>query len=169
MAGYNNDRGFQRDKVSSNTKITNGKRPFNGGNNNGSEEVQAFMNSHSFNLEWIQIGANTDMVTYCEEAGNFMARGRENEKLTTSQIRNVFGELKRIQLKGYDTQDGKTSFILLKPKVAYAEGRLGSRGLKLFRAIFDKAWSGVNNSIQFNNFCNFIEAILAYHRANGGK
>ncbi len=43
------------------------------------------------------------------------------------------------------------------------------RGSNLFKLIFDKAWADVSNQKSYQNFCNFIEAILAYHRAIGGQ
>lgn len=64
----------------------------------------------------------------------------------------------------------KTSFYLLKPKLAYAFGRNSSNsGLKLFKKIFDEASQYVIDDRTYNNFCNLMEAILAYHRAYGGK
>jgi CRISPR-associated protein Csm2 len=64
----------------------------------------------------------------------------------------------------------KTSFYLLKPKVAYAFGRDSkNNGLHLFKLIFDESYPAVNDQNTFNNFCNLLEAILAYHKANGGK
>ena len=50
-----------------------------------------------------------------------------NVKLTTSQLRKFFGEVKRQQMMGYD----ETDFVLLKPKLAYAVGRAKDANAKI--------------------------------------
>src|ERR1051325_9637086 len=40
-------------------------------------------------------------------------------KLTTSQIRNAYGLVKRMEMRGFDPNE----FVLLKPKLAYAAAR----------------------------------------------
>ena len=113
---------------------------------------------------WITSAADKSMVEYAEKAGRFMAlRG-----LTNSKIRSIYGEIKRIQMSEFEKE--KSSFLLLKPKVAYALGReRDNSGLKLFKEIFDLSSADVTNQKSFQNFCNLMEAILAYHRAHGGK
>lgn len=113
---------------------------------------------------WIANGADEKLVKYAEEAGKFMAKNG----LTNSKIRSIYGEIKRIQMGEFDKE--KSSFFLLKPKVAYALGRDDkNEGLSLFKLIFDKCSADVKDQKTYINFCNFIEAILAYHKANGGK
>lgn len=115
--------------------------------------------------EWIKNAANKEMVTFAEQRGRELVEG----KLTNSKIRSIYGEIKRIQ-GAKDFEKSKSSFYLLKPKVAYAYGREPqNRGLKLFKEIFDGAFPYVTDDKTYNNFCNLMEAILAYHRAFGGK
>jgi CRISPR-associated protein Csm2 len=117
-----------------------------------------------YNPEWITEGADGQLVEYAEKSGKFMAKN----KLTNSKIRSIYGEIKRIQMGEFEKE--KSAFILLKPKVAYALGRdEHNEGLKLFKFIFDRSSQDVVNQKSFINFCNFMEAILAYHKANGGK
>jgi CRISPR-associated protein Csm2 len=155
------------------------QKTFNQGNspqsNNNRENPKTFFDNHSFKKEWILSGADKDMIKYAEEFGEYMApkgkdkneKNRDNQCLTKSQIRNVFGELKRIQ---GDFKSNKSSFYLLKAKVAYAEGRNNTMGMRLFKLAFDEGWNYVgDNEKYFINFCYFIEAILAYHKAHGGK
>jgi len=90
--------------------------------------------------------------------------------LSTSQIRNVYGEILRLKMKGFD----KNSLILLKPRLAYSTERKGTDGSKEFRKKIEKAldkviFSTENQEALFQNFANFFEAILAYHRSFGGK
>lgn len=121
-----------------------------------------------FNPDWIRQRITNECITFAEEAGKELV----DQKFTTSQIRNVFGEIKRIQMKGF--AENKTSFLLLKPKLAYAAKRANSRGAETFREIVTRAHEAVKadeegDEKRFANFCDLVEAILAYHRALGGK
>ena len=117
-----------------------------------------------YKSQWITSAADNALVDYAEKAGRFMAK----KGLTNSKIRSIYGEIKRIQMSEFEKE--KSAFILLKPKVAYALGRdVNNEGLKLFKEIFDLSSTDVANQKSYHNFCNFMEAILAYHKANGGK
>ena len=60
----------------------------------------------------------------------------------------------------------ESSFYLLRPKVAYAVGREKTNvGLQLFKLLFDKSAQCVKDKDTFLHFANFMEAVLAYHRA----
>lgn len=142
--------------------------------------VYDFYKSLKFNSDWITKGADQEMIEFSEKAGDYMApcgitdkdRKYDKQSLSKSQIRNVYGEIKRIQFKNFKLDETKTSFMLLKPKVAYAEGRNRTMGLSLFKLIFDDAWNEVSkdfNSKRYNNFCALLESILAYHKAKGGE
>ena len=137
------------------------------------EAPDAFLSDNAFKQAWITVGADEGMITFADKAGKYMAPLHPNgdrECLSKAQIRNVFGEIKRIQLKGIDKPEGRSAFLLLKPKVAYAEGRNRTKGLTLFKKIFDKGWQYAGKSqATYNNFCALLEAILAYHKAYGGK
>lgn len=131
-----------------------------------------------FKPEWVTKGLDEQALTYLNEFGKEL----KNTGLTTSQFRNVYGELKRIQLK--ELKNERASFMMLRPKLAYAQGRHGkpdkSGGIDKFKAVFDKGikevkWNEGNETelaeatFKFRNFMNCMEALLAYHRANGGK
>jgi len=144
------------------------------GGNNGGNFSQGDRQSKSdmfwsnldpaYNSEWIINGATPEMVVFAEKVGKFMA----DNGLTNSKIRNVYGEIKRIQMGEFEKE--KSSFYLLKPKVAYALGRdEKNEGLKLFKKNFDKCFEFVTDQKSYLNFCNLMEAILAYHKAYGGK
>lgn len=135
-----------------------------GNANRENPSAEKCFNDLIYNPEWITKGADKALVAYAEKAGAFMAKN----KLTNSKIRSIYGEIKRIQMGEFDKE--KASFFLLKPKVAYALGRDDkNEGLKLFKKIFDRCSEDVKDQIGYTNFCKFIEAILAYHKANGGK
>lgn len=124
---------------------------------------QAFSQA-GFNPSWITSGADNTLADFADKMGDAMVKG----ELTNSKIRNVYGEIKRIQMGGFEKN--KSSFYLLRPKVAYAVGRdKNNVGLNLFKEVFDEAVKYVKDDRTFHNFCNLMEAILAYHKAHGGK
>jgi CRISPR-associated protein Csm2 len=91
--------------------------------------------------------------------------------LTTSQIRNIYGTVKKLDMIG-DREDVLPKLILLKPKLAYAFGRNKDvQGLRILKDILSDSIDLVaeKKEVRFQNFCRFFEAILAYHRAEGGK
>jgi len=148
------DSGFNRNQQ---------RRDFAGGTNREKEEIPR-PNKGEYKSQWITSDADSALVDYAEKAGKYMAK----KGLTNSKIRSIYGEIKRIQMSEYEKE--KSAFILLKPKVAYAMGREANNdGLKLFKEIFDLSCTDVTNQKSFQNFCNFMEAILAYHKAYGGK
>jgi CRISPR-associated protein Csm2 len=135
---------------------------------------------------WISTKLDKDSIDFAEEFGKYLCDLRPDRKdpnrfvpdrnaLTTSQIRNFFGEIKRIQAKGIEKESAKAAFLLIRPKLAYAEARVLSKEkmsrISDFRKVMESAYNGVNtsNSVTFQNFVDFFEAILAYHKSAGGN
>lgn len=124
-----------------------------------------------FNNLWISNGITPETVQWASEFGTELSKnkndaaGRElrDTKLTTSQLRKFFGEVKRQQAIGYNATD----FILLKPKLAYAVGRTKKNNTRMhdFYDVMARAIDTVNNEKQFKNFIKIFEAIVAYHKA----
>jgi CRISPR-associated protein Csm2 len=86
------------------------------------------------------------------------------EKLSTSQIRAVLSEIQRIH------EFDKNKLQLIRPKLAYAAGRHAKiKGVRIFQELVDKAIEMVEDQETFENFRNFVEAIVAYHRYFGGE
>ncbi len=122
------------------------------------------LSTHKGNIQnWINSGISKDTVTFADGFGKFIA----NNGLTTSQIRTAFGEMRRIQINGYEGL--KTDFILLKPKLAYAVKRHNKPGLTKFFDFFSIGYEVVDSEIQFKNFMQLMEAVLAYHKYYDGK
>jgi CRISPR-associated protein Csm2 len=144
------------------TTMTFNNRQHGGGRQDFRQRTERTFDG-KFLPEWITSGITQETVAFSEKLGEFI----KNEKLTTSQIRNVFGEIKRIQLKGFDSE--KPSFYLLKPKMAYAAKRADNLGIKTLKKIFDQAHAEVSDKITYQNFVDFFESILAYHKAYGGR
>ncbi len=134
------------------------------------------MNITTFKSVWIKDGIDEQTVAFAQEFGEYLCDKQPDLRLgrmamTTSQIRNVFGEVKRIQAKGYALE--KSAFLLLRPKIAYAEARVkaksGKSRIEDFRKVMEQAHLAVSNDQQFQNFVDFFEATLAYHKAAGGR
>ncbi len=126
---------------------------------------------------WIQEGFDEETIKYAEDFGGFLVKNR----LTTAQIRIIFSEVKRIESsinQTTDTLDREVikDFLLLKPKIAYAAKRSGSSGIEALKRVMDVAHSAVEMrkdgkdlKYRVENFSDFFEAILAYHKAHGGR
>lgn len=141
-------------------------------------------------VEGIRAEVTDETVRFAEKFGKHLAKnGRHTEnrtnpktrkeervqveesKLTTSQLRKFFGEVKRQQMIGYQ----ENTFVLLKPKLAYAVGRVKD-GKKYYKIedlynVLTKAIDVVvsnetkDKSKAFKNFIAIFEAIVAYHKA----
>jgi len=89
--------------------------------------------------------------------------------LTSSQIRNVFGEIKSIQNQGFTDPKARRRFILLVPKIQYAAVRARKFGMDGLRDVLTSCNHVINDDVDnFQHFLEFFEAILAYHKAYGG-
>jgi CRISPR-associated protein Csm2 len=87
---------------------------------------------------------------------------KRDERLSTSQIRNIFGFVKRLEMRGFD----RHKFAMLKPRLVYAAARAGTEGAEIFRDAILAAIDAVSSDeSKFRKFVDFFEAILAYHKA----
>ncbi len=109
--------------------------------------------------EWITHGINTEAIDWASKAGKHFKR------MTTSQIRKFFGEVRRIQ-GGLDKYS--SDIPMLRAQLAYAAGRNGS--VKSFQKTFDPLLIEVGqDKDKFNNFVKLLEATVAYHKYFGGN
>ena len=91
--------------------------------------------------------------------------------MTKSQIRNIFGTVRQIQMNWTGEVQKAASYrrlLMLKPKIKYQAAR--TREVKPLADVLDKAIDYVGDDrVRFGRFVDFFEAILAYHTAFGGK
>lgn len=126
----------------------------------------------SFKREWITDGLDSEATKNADEMGLQL----KNAGVSTSQIRNVFGEIKKIQALGLDKKE-KGRLVMITPKLAYAVGRAGKRekgALEDLMKNVEVAVSAVEKSEKnrnecFNRFVDYMEAVVAYHRYHGGS
>lgn len=96
------------------------------------------------------------------------------ERLKSSQIRAIFDEVR--QIESLWLQNEKTALhkvYLLKPKLAYRAAR-SSEGVPTLKEVLTSAIDIVVEAPaeakeRFRRFTEFFEAILAYHKAHGGR
>jgi len=128
-----------------------------------------------FNPDWItKTGLDPLAVEQAEELGKILAPKdfRDSDAMTTSQLRRFFGALKKVQMSAKVKEDNfrLIDVKLLKPKLAYAVGRAGERNrINDFYKQVGLAIDKVNTRQDFLNMVDWVEAIVAYHKANGGK
>lgn len=95
--------------------------------------------------------------------------------LRNTQIRNIFTEVRKIDaLRMQDPDAALRRLQMLKPKLAYQAAR--QKAVKLLQNVLTEAVNQVaqiqdpeKREKAFDRFMDLFEAILAYHRANGGK
>lgn len=100
------------------------------------------------------------LVAAAEDLGKTL----KNRGLKTSQIRKIYGAVKKIQMsEGFQRSD----LVMLKPKLAYAAAR--NREVTDLKDALTQAIDQVDDQKKFKNFVDFFEATLAYHKAAGGQ
>lgn len=125
-----------------------------------------------------------DVVILINEASR-VGEMISKQKLTTSQIRNVFGTARQIQLRWNTTpEQSYREAVLLIPKLGYfserekrARGDQRSAGMETLqktlepclRLLIEAGISDVEKEKRFQRFMDFFEAIVAYHKRFGGK
>lgn len=109
------------------------------------------------------------MVQYADNLANDI-----HSDVSTSQIRNIYGTVKKLEMQREFDIKAYRQLLLLKPKLAYARGRADTKKKPAFEKL-EKTLGvaidavSINDPETFKRFCNFFEAILAYHKAHGGK
>jgi CRISPR-associated protein Csm2 len=112
-----------------------------------------------------------DLVKDAEKLGDDLKRGR----LETNQVRKFLDAVKRIKANLInEVTEGDERFsaieveiVLLKPKLAYAAAR--QKSAEPLQEVLDIAIDRVHTLLDFERLVQFVESIIAYHKAAGGK
>jgi len=116
-----------------------------------------------------ETGSQT-LVARAEELGKQLV----TERLKASQIRAIFDEVRQIEsLWLQDEQKALHKMHLLKPKLAYRASR-SPNGVPTLKEVLSKAIDIVveppeSAKARFRRFTDFFEAVIAYHKAHGGR
>lgn len=126
----------------------------------------------------IDDGDARTIVDTAERLGQQLADGQ----LKTSQIRNVFGTVRRIEMawprndsvEGARGERARLDLLMLRPKLAYQSarhrGQPGGEALNTLALALRPLIDRVNGDrARFQRFVDFFEAVLAYHRYHGGR
>lgn len=114
------------------------------------------------------------LIDVAQDTGQTLAKNR----LTSSQIRNIFGEVRAIEANWKSDPEGSFRRVaLLEPKLAYAAARGGAREnpVEELSKVLTPCIGVIRNAAAenrkkyFDRFVDFFEAILAYHRDAGGR
>ena len=139
--------------------------------NNSSEAQTQQEQDLEFLKRMVMEGIDNNFIKEAEECGKYLAK---TDKLNTTQIRRIFGHVKKIE-NFEEPEKFIPQLLMLKPMLAYTAKRHGSvRTLqevleKAIDAVTDTTIANDNRIARFRLFCAGFEAILAYHKAKGGK
>lgn len=105
-----------------------------------------------FNQAFITSSEHTkDMIKFAE---NLVRQ----TGVSASQIRTIYGQIKKIQMNGFNQRQ----VLLIKPQLAYMKAR--NKKATSLADVLIKAIDTVDSEADFKRFCEFMEAIVAYHK-----
>jgi len=116
-----------------------------------------------------------ELVKNAEELGTILKNGN----VTRSQMRSIFSEARQIEAT-WGKQSSSLRLSMLKPKLAYQKSRQGRDSEQAFGnlvtnltqaidTVLEKGIPEEERDIRFNKLMSYFEAVLAYHRAAGGR
>jgi CRISPR-associated protein Csm2 len=108
-----------------------------------------------------------DIIDYAEK----LVISFRTDKIKANQIRNFYGAVNKLKLEYESGKDIVSKLVLLKPQLAYAEGR--NRNTKKFtKGMYDainKTLKTSNQNAALTNFFILVESVVAYHKFYGDK
>ena len=108
------------------------------------------------------------LVTFARQTAETLVKNN----LTRAQIRNIFTEVRQIEAE-WGRPGAVRRLSMLKPKLSYLAAR--SSSVELLRDVLTAAIDQVTAAPEearderFERFVELFEAILAYHRSEGGR
>ncbi|RMD77673.1 MAG: type III-A CRISPR-associated protein Csm2 [Chloroflexi bacterium] len=127
-------------------------------------------------LETIFGGNTPEAIKLLVKEADRLGQALKEKNLTTSQIRNIFGEVRSIEQEvRVGTEKLPLSvqrrLLMLKPKMAYQVGRFSNnQALSALVKTLSTAIDCIGDDVgRFHTFVDLFEAILAYHRFYGGR
>ena len=145
----------------------------------------SYLKDYPINPDWFRKGMSPESIDYADKFAQHLV---EEEKmsgigivilpLTTSQLRKFFGAVKTLQMNVSINGFTESDFLMLKPKLAYAVGRVRQKNPKckerriedfaeVISTSIDITVRSTNRDEAFMNFISFFEAIVAYHKRYG--
>lgn len=115
------------------------------------------------------------------ESASKVGKALAERRLSTGQIRGVFGAVRRIEMRWPDGAPQEVDdreikeLLLLKPRLAYQVGKAKagnsgqSKSIADLEPILRQAIDLVSDRANFRHFVDYLEAILAYHKFGDGR
>ena len=115
--------------------------------------------------------SGAELVSFARQTAQQLVKNN----LTRSQIRNIFTEVRKVEsMWEANPIDAMRRLNMLKPKLDYQTAR--SKQVRVLRDVLTEAINEVEKAPteeerddRFRRFMDLFEAILAYHRAEGGR
>jgi len=115
--------------------------------------------------------SGAELVNFARQTAQQLVKN----SLTRAQIRNIFTEVRKIEtLWDAKPVEALRRLNMLKPKLDYQTAR--SEPVKLLKDVLSASIDEVNKATdqternrRFRRFMDLFEAILAYHRSEGGR
>ena len=115
--------------------------------------------------------SGAELVSFARQTAQQLVRNN----LTRTQIRNIFTEVRKVEsMWEANPNDAMRRLNMLKPKLDYQTAR--SKQVRVLRDVLTEAINEVEKAPteeerddRFRRFMDLFEAILAYHRAEGGR
>ena len=115
--------------------------------------------------------SGAELVNFARQTAQQLVKNN----LTRAQIRNIFTEVRKIEtLWDAKPVEALRRLNMLKPKLDYQTAR--SEPVKLLKDVLSasidevyKATDQTERNRRFRRFMDLFEAILAYHRSEGGR
>lgn len=138
--------------------------------NQGPQSTQNTWNNYNFLADMVKNEVDEKFIDAAEQFGKYLVR----QKLNTTQIRKIFGQVKKIEHLE-DPKKFLPQLLMLLPIMAYTVER--NHQVQPLREVLEPAIKAVNDAKddpeeakkRFRLFCRGFEAIIAYHRAAGGR
>ncbi|WPF90096.1 type III-A CRISPR-associated protein Csm2 [Cyanobacterium aponinum AL20118] len=166
------NRGNITQKTQNSNKNNNSQNKSEGQKQTNMTSTQTILNSLK-NTETFKEYPIRDLVKHSEEFGRYL----KNQRLETNQIRKFLDAINRLKVKltqAGENEDKAQLFrlvepeiVLLKPKLAYAAARVDAA--KPLSEVMAQVIDKVQSLDDFERLVQFIESIIAYHKAAGGK
>ncbi len=120
--------------------------------------IQAFGPNYQ---QFLLTNGGADYNAYVDRVKSYVEKNKQN--FTSSQLRNIFSKVKSLR-------EAKEAWKL-RPNLAYAAGRSDKPGTKEIVWLLDDLIRtiGPDDKDKLENFKNFFEAVIAYHKYYGGK
>lgn len=102
-----------------------------------------------------------------------LAKKLVNKQVKTNQIRKLFGAIRQIEAKGFGVKETLIDVKMLEPRLAYAYGKATGTSKEGLKLLYDNLKEPIrvigDDKDKFKNFVMVVEAIVAYHKAEGGQ